>query len=82
MVRRFGDDWTEAMALIKQDRSLAEPAVDGLPVLKVELELARSREMAMTDEDVLIRRTRLTTLDRKAAAALPGSGSLPGPARP
>jgi glycerol-3-phosphate dehydrogenase len=29
----------------------------------VELELARSREMAMTDDDVLVRRTRLTTLD-------------------
>jgi glycerol-3-phosphate dehydrogenase len=30
------------------------------PVLGVEVSLARSREMALTDEDVLVRRTRLT----------------------
>jgi glycerol-3-phosphate dehydrogenase len=28
----------------------------------VELELARTREMAITEEDVLVRRTRLLTL--------------------
>jgi glycerol-3-phosphate dehydrogenase len=32
-------------------------------VLNVELELARSREMAITDEDVFVRRTRLTAFD-------------------
>jgi glycerol-3-phosphate dehydrogenase len=32
-------------------------------VLGVELALARRREMALTDEDVLVRRTRLTTRD-------------------
>jgi hypothetical protein len=37
--------------------------VDGLPVLNIELELARSREMAITDEDVFVRRTRLTAFD-------------------
>jgi len=62
LVRRYGDDWREAVAMIEADPSLGEPAADGLPVLKVELELARSREMAITDEDVLARRTRLTTL--------------------
>jgi hypothetical protein len=35
---------------------------DGLPVLGVEVALARSREMALTDQDVYVRRTRLTTL--------------------
>jgi glycerol-3-phosphate dehydrogenase len=49
--------------MIGRDRSLGEPAADGLPVLRVELELARDREMAVTEEDVLVRRTRLTTLD-------------------
>jgi glycerol-3-phosphate dehydrogenase len=63
LVRRYGDDWREAMAMIGRDRSLGEPAAAGLPVLNVELELARSREMAITDEDVLVRRTRLTTRD-------------------
>jgi glycerol-3-phosphate dehydrogenase len=63
LVQRYGDDWREAIALIEADRSLGEPAVAGLPVLGVELALARSREMALTDADVLVRRTRLTTRD-------------------
>ena len=73
LVYRFGDDWTDALASIREDPSLAEPAVEGLPVLRVELELARTREMAMTDDDVLVRRTRLTTMDGKASAALEGA---------
>ena len=60
LVQRYGDDWREAVRMISEDRSLGEPVVDSLPVLNVELELARSREMAITDEDVLVRRTRLT----------------------
>jgi glycerol-3-phosphate dehydrogenase len=67
LVRRYGDDWREALAMIGRDRALGEPAADGLPVLNVELELARSREMAITDEDVLVRRTRLTTRDASVA---------------
>jgi glycerol-3-phosphate dehydrogenase len=63
LVQRYGDDWREAARLIGEDRSLGEPAVAGLRVLGVELALARSREMALTDEDVLVRRTRLTTRD-------------------
>jgi glycerol-3-phosphate dehydrogenase len=63
LVRRYGDDWPEALAMIGRDPSLGDPAADGLPVLKVELELARVREMAITDEDTLVRRTRLTTRD-------------------
>jgi glycerol-3-phosphate dehydrogenase len=63
LVQRYGDDWRAAVALIEADRSLGEPAVAGLPVLGVELALARRREMALTDEDVLVRRTRLTTRD-------------------
>jgi glycerol-3-phosphate dehydrogenase len=63
LVQRYGDDWREAVGLIRADRSLGEPAVAGLRVLNVELALARSREMALTDSDVLVRRTRLTTRD-------------------
>jgi len=68
-VQRYGDDWREAVRMISQDPSLGEPVVDGLPVLNVELELARSREMAITDADVIVRRTRLTTRD--ASVRLP-----------
>jgi glycerol-3-phosphate dehydrogenase len=63
LVQRYGDDWREAARLIGEDRSLGEPVVSTLPVLGVEVALARSREMALTDEDVFVRRTRLTTRD-------------------
>jgi glycerol-3-phosphate dehydrogenase len=69
LVQRYGDDWREAVRMIGQDPWLGEPAAGGLPVLNVELDLARSREMAITDEDVLVRRTRLTTRD--ASVRLP-----------
>ena len=69
LVRCYGDDWREAIRMIAADRSLGEPAVADLPVLKVELELARSRDMAVTREDVFVRRTRLTTRD--ASVPLP-----------
>jgi glycerol-3-phosphate dehydrogenase len=72
LVQRYGDDWREAVAMIDAEPSLGEPVIDGLPVLKVEVELARSREMAVTDEDAFVRRTRLTTLD--ASARLPTAG--------
>jgi len=82
LVQRYGDDWREAVRLIGQDPSLGEPAVAGLPVLKVELDLARRREMAITAEDMLVRRTRLTTLDASvevaAGAVTPSAGVPPG----
>src|SRR5213080_239709 len=62
LVQRYGDDWRQATQLIGEDLSLGEPVADGLPVLGVEVSLARSREMALTEEDVYVRRTRLTTL--------------------
>ena len=68
LVQRYGDDWREAARLISEDRSLGEPVVSTLPVLGVEVALARSREMALTDQDVFVRRTRL----------IPSGGSPPG----
>jgi len=75
LVQRYGDDWREAARLIGADRSLGEPLARGLPVLAVEAVLARSREMALTDEDVLARRTRLTTRD--GSLGLTASGGHP-----
>ena len=69
LVQRYGDDWRQAVRMISEDRPLGEPVVDSFPVLNVELELARSREMAITGEDVFVRRTRLTTRD--ASVRLP-----------
>lgn len=73
LVARYGDDWEEALRLIAEDRALAEEVVPSLPVRAVELELARTREMALTEEDVLERRTRLTTMDRAAASMIAAS---------
>jgi len=73
LVQRYGDDWRQAARLIGEDLSLGEPVTGGPPVLGVEVALARSREMALTDEDVYIRRTRLTTL-----GLTPSAGSRRG----
>jgi len=70
LVQRYGDDWREAIRMIGQDPSLGDPVVSGLPVLNVEATLARGREMALTDEDVFVRRTRLTTRDASVAGPL------------
>jgi glycerol-3-phosphate dehydrogenase len=75
LVQRYGDDWREAVRMIGEDRSLGEPVADSLPVLNIELELARSREMAITDEDVFGRRTRLTAFD---TSVKPPAGRPPG----
>jgi glycerol-3-phosphate dehydrogenase len=61
-VHRYGDDWELALARLRRDPELARPVVDDAPVLEVERVLAREREMAITDDDVDVRRTRLTTL--------------------
>ena len=63
LVDRYGDDWTEAAEAIADEPSLGEPSFPGLPVLRVESIMARNRELALTEEDVLVRRTRLTTMD-------------------
>jgi glycerol-3-phosphate dehydrogenase len=77
LVGRYGADWPAALELIRGDASLGEEAVPGLPVLRVELALARTREMALTEEDVLVRRTRLATMDSAGAATLSGSDLSP-----
>jgi glycerol-3-phosphate dehydrogenase len=71
LVRRFGDDWTEALAMIREEPSLADPFVEGLPVLAVEARMAREREVALSDDDVLVRRTRVTTLADGASTPKP-----------
>jgi glycerol-3-phosphate dehydrogenase len=74
LVERYGDDWPAASELIRTDPALGDQVVPGLDVLRVELELARTREMAVTEEDVLVRRTRLATMAPAEAEALSGSG--------
>jgi glycerol-3-phosphate dehydrogenase len=79
LVGRYGDDWPEALTMIRDDPGLGDPLVEGLPVLRVEVEMARRRELALTHEDVLLRRTRLAAMDAAAAASV--SGRTPTPRR-
>jgi glycerol-3-phosphate dehydrogenase len=65
LVERYGDDWPKAADAIADQAGLGEPAVPGLPVLRVEGHMARRRELALTEEDVLVRRTRLATMDAR-----------------
>jgi glycerol-3-phosphate dehydrogenase len=71
LVERYGDDWREAAALIAETPSLGERVAPDAPVLGVERVLARTREMALTEEDVDVRRTRLASLG--ATEALPST---------
>jgi glycerol-3-phosphate dehydrogenase len=68
LVERYGDDWPEAAEAIADQPSLGEPDVPGLPVLRVEAVMARRRELALTEEDVVVRRTRLATLGAPVAS--------------
>lgn len=61
LVRLYGDDWVAAHERLQADPALAEPYVEGAPVLALEVALAREWEMALTDEDVHVRRTRLAS---------------------
>ncbi len=74
-VHRYGDDWRAAVALIEERPELATPVADAGLALGVDRELARTREMALTEDDVMERRLRLTTLgvSSVAAARLPST---------
>ncbi|MBI4261122.1 MAG: glycerol-3-phosphate dehydrogenase/oxidase [Actinobacteria bacterium] len=60
-VERFGDDSEGALRMIREEPDLAGPVAEGATVLEVERRLARDREMALTEDDVTDRRTRLGT---------------------
>ena len=70
MVARYGDGWSEALRMVEEDRSLGERLHAELPVLRVEAVMARRFEMAMCDEDIIDRRTRIRSMDRRIAEEL------------
>lgn len=71
---RFGGEARAVMALIKDDPTLGEQLVAGLPYLKAEAIFAVRFEMAQSVDDVLSRRTRARLFGRadssEAAAAV------------
>jgi len=77
LVTNYGVRARDVAALIRDDRSLAERMVESHPFILAEVVHAVRCEMAMTLEDVLLRRTPVFFLDRdekgatiKAAAAV------------
>lgn len=70
MVARYGDGWSEALRLVQEDRSMGERLHAELPVLRVEAVMARRFEMAMCDEDIIDRRTRIRSMDHRIADEL------------
>ena len=59
LARAYGEDALEILAAIEADRALGEPIVDGHPYRWAEVPHAVRREMALTLEDVLVRRLHL-----------------------
>jgi len=70
---RFGDELGEVLEMAGGRDELLSPIVPGLPYLGVEVVYAARREMAMSVDDVLSRRTRALLLDARSTAAASGA---------
>ena len=69
LIGRYGSLATEIEALVAADPDLGEPLVPGQPYLLAEAIHATRHEMALTLDDVLVRRTRAHLFDRAATVA-------------
>jgi glycerol-3-phosphate dehydrogenase len=69
LVRRYGAEARDVAALAADDARLLDPIAPGLPVLGVELRWGVVAEGALTAEDLLERRTRLSLVDSWHSAA-------------
>ena len=67
---RYGSDAHHIRALIKNEPSLGEELVPGLPYVRAEAVYAVTHEMATSLDDVLTRRTRSRLLDRRACVRI------------
>jgi len=73
LVRRYGAEAGEVAAMAEHDRSLLRPVAPGVPVLGVELAWGVHAEGALTVEDLLECRTRLSLVDAWAEVARPAA---------
>jgi glycerol-3-phosphate dehydrogenase len=71
LVRRYGTEAPDVLALGAADPALREPVVDGLPVLGAELAWAVRHEGALDAADLLDRRTRIGLVPADRERALP-----------
>jgi glycerol-3-phosphate dehydrogenase len=73
LVRRYGSEAGQVAELAAADPRLLDPVAPGVPVLGVELLWGVVAEGALTAEDLLERRTRLSLVDAWGAAARPAA---------
>jgi len=73
LVRRYGSEAGEVAELARRDPRLLLPVAPGVPVLGVELVWGVVAEGALTVDDLLERRTRLSLVDTWAGAARPAA---------
>ena len=66
--QKFGTNATKVLQLAKNEPDLARPIVPGLAPLRADIAYCVRNEMAVTIEDVLMRRTGLQLLSWRAAA--------------
>jgi glycerol-3-phosphate dehydrogenase len=79
LVGRYGSEAVAVANLVRRDAALGEALVLGHPVIAAEVVYQARREMAMTVEDVLVRRTHLFhTHAQQAVAAAPRVARLLG----
>jgi glycerol-3-phosphate dehydrogenase len=71
LVRAYGSRWRQVWSLTREDASLAQPLVPGLPYLRAEAAHGVSHEFVHTLSDLLIRRLKVAfeTRDQGAEAA-------------
>ena len=67
--RRHGRAANDALAAIEEDPSMAEPVMPESDLLRAELDLYRRREMIVTPDDFLRRRTKLALIHRAGELA-------------
>lgn len=69
LVRRYGTLATQVMDLVATDPALGEPIAPGCPTIGAELAYAVAHEGAITVEDLLERRTRVSFVEADVAPA-------------
>ena len=78
LVRRYGTEAADVAALAADDSRLLAPVAEGVPVLGVELLWGVVAEGALTDADLLERRTRLSLVDAWHEAGRPAASAALG----
>ncbi len=76
LVRRYGTEALDVAALAEEDPALAAPVASGVGVLGAEVVWALRNEAALTVDDILERRTRLSLVTEDAQAARAGITEL------